>query len=116
MQYIVSKPSSFMHLYPDAKSEVTDELLYGTCATSFEESYGGFVFCVSLAVRRGCCALRGICVSLAVSQFCGAVRTSITPSVALRAPPQHKARPLGASTMEAKIRPCGVILHIEAVL
>jgi len=45
MQYIVSKPSSFMHLYPDAKSEVTDELLYGTCATSFEESYGGFVFC-----------------------------------------------------------------------
>lgn len=34
-----------MHLCPDAKSEVTDELLYGTGVTFSEESYGGFVYC-----------------------------------------------------------------------
>ena len=34
-----------MHLCPDAKSEVTDELLYGTEVFFDDESYGGFVFC-----------------------------------------------------------------------
>lgn len=34
-----------MYLYPDVKSEVTDELLYGTNVVSFDESYGGFLFC-----------------------------------------------------------------------
>lgn len=34
-----------MHLCPDAKSEVTDELLYGTEVFFEDESYGGFVFC-----------------------------------------------------------------------
>ena len=43
--FYVSKPSTFMHLYPDAKSEVTDELLYGTNVISFDESYAGFLFC-----------------------------------------------------------------------
>lgn len=33
-----------MHLCPDPESEVTDELLYGTCVTFSEESYGGFVY------------------------------------------------------------------------
>jgi len=45
MEYYVSKPSCFMHLCPDDKSEVTDELLYGTSVTFSDESYGGFVFC-----------------------------------------------------------------------
>ncbi len=45
MEYYVSKPSCFMHLCPDGKSEVTDELLYGTTVTFSEESYGGFVYC-----------------------------------------------------------------------
>ncbi len=45
MEYYVSKPSAFMYLYPDGKSEVTDELLYGTSVVSFEESYAGFLFC-----------------------------------------------------------------------
>lgn len=45
MQYYVSKPSTFMYLYPDVKSEVTDELLYGTRVESFDESYAGFLFC-----------------------------------------------------------------------
>ena len=43
--FYVSKPTSFMHLYPDKKSEVTDELLYGTNVTSVDESYAGFLFC-----------------------------------------------------------------------
>ena len=34
-----------MRLYPDSKSEVTDELLYGTGVVSFDESYAGFLFC-----------------------------------------------------------------------
>ena len=34
-----------MHLYPDKKSEVTDELLYGTNVISVEESHGGFLLC-----------------------------------------------------------------------
>lgn len=45
MEYYVSKPTSFMHLYPDAKSEVTDELLYGMTVVSFDESYAGFLLC-----------------------------------------------------------------------
>lgn len=44
-EYFVSKPTTFMHLCPDAKSEVTDELLYGTEVFFDDESYGGFVFC-----------------------------------------------------------------------
>ena len=44
-EFYVSKPSTFMHLYPDKKSEVTDELLYGTNVFSVEESYGGFLLC-----------------------------------------------------------------------
>ncbi len=47
MDYYVSKPTSFMHLCPDGKSEVTDELLYGTSVTFSDESYGGFVFCTT---------------------------------------------------------------------
>ena len=43
--FYISKPSSFMHLYPDKKSEVTDELLYGTSVISFDESYAGYLFC-----------------------------------------------------------------------
>lgn len=43
--FFVSKPTSFMYLYPDKKSEVTDELLYGTTVVSLDESYGGFLFC-----------------------------------------------------------------------
>ena len=34
-----------MRLYPDSKSEVTDELLFGTTVISFDESYAGFLFC-----------------------------------------------------------------------
>ena len=34
-----------MYLYPDKKSEVTDELLYGTNVFSVDESYAGFLFC-----------------------------------------------------------------------
>lgn len=34
-----------MYLCPDGKSEVTDELLYGTAVLVQDESYGGFVFC-----------------------------------------------------------------------
>lgn len=34
-----------MHLYPDIKSEVTDELLYGTSVTAEDESYAGYIFC-----------------------------------------------------------------------
>lgn len=45
MEYYVSKPSTFMYLYPDGKSEVTDEVLYGTSVISFEESYAGYLFC-----------------------------------------------------------------------
>lgn len=45
MEYYVSKPTSFMYLCPDCKSEVTDELLYGTCVTAKDESYAGYVFC-----------------------------------------------------------------------
>lgn len=47
MEYYVSKPSVFMHLCPDSKSEVTDELLYGTNVAFSDESYGGFVFCTT---------------------------------------------------------------------
>ena len=43
--FFVSKPSAFMYLYPDKKSEVTDELLYGTNVFSVDESYAGFLFC-----------------------------------------------------------------------
>ena len=43
--FYVSKPTAFMHLYPDKKSEVTDELLYGTSVISVDESYAGFLFC-----------------------------------------------------------------------
>ena len=45
MEYYVSKPSCFMYLYPDTKSEVTDELLYGTAVTFEDDSYAGYVFC-----------------------------------------------------------------------
>ena len=34
-----------MYLCPDSKSEVTDELLYGTSVTYHDESYAGFVYC-----------------------------------------------------------------------
>ena len=34
-----------MYLYPDKKSEVTDELLYGTNVISVDESYAGYLFC-----------------------------------------------------------------------
>ncbi len=34
-----------MYLVPDSKSEVTDELLYGTSVTVADESYAGYVFC-----------------------------------------------------------------------
>ena len=44
-EYYVSKPTSLMYLYPDKKSEVTDELLYGTTVKLCDDSYGGFVFC-----------------------------------------------------------------------
>lgn len=47
MEYYVSKPTSFMHLCPDAKSEVTDELLYGTAVTVEDESYAGYVYAVT---------------------------------------------------------------------
>ena len=54
--YVIRHPSAYMHLSPDAKSEVSDELLYGTvlrkicmrsqngflrCETSY--GYGGFI-------------------------------------------------------------------------
>ncbi len=45
MQYCISNPTAFMHLCPDGKSEVTDELLYGTPVTFEDESYAGYVFC-----------------------------------------------------------------------
>lgn len=45
MRYFVSEPSVPMYLCPDGKSEVTDELLYGTSVTLQDESYGGYVFC-----------------------------------------------------------------------
>lgn len=44
-EYFVSEPTTFMYLYPDKKSEVTDELLYGTNVKLMDESYAGFVFC-----------------------------------------------------------------------
>ncbi len=44
-EYYISKPSAFMHLCPDGKSEVTDELLYGTEISVFDESYAGYVYC-----------------------------------------------------------------------
>ncbi len=40
----MSKPATPMHLCPDSKSEVTDELLYGTTVSYDDESYGGFVY------------------------------------------------------------------------
>lgn len=43
--FYVSAPTAFMYLYPDSKSEVTDELLYGTPVISVDESYAGYLFC-----------------------------------------------------------------------
>ena len=43
--FYVSVPTAFMYLYPDKKSEVTDELLYGTSVISVDESYSGYLFC-----------------------------------------------------------------------
>ena len=44
-EYIVSVPCTFMYLEADRNSEVTDQLLYGTCVTISEKAQNGFVFC-----------------------------------------------------------------------
>lgn len=44
-EFTLLSPSAFMYLEPNEKSEVTDEILYGTHITKLENKQTGFAFC-----------------------------------------------------------------------